>query len=297
MFQLQLPGGPMTVILTVLVLLAFVILGFLFVVLRRLSTVESNRQRDSKTEIEPNGTDSQSARVTDSPRNQTSQVEQVESETLSPAVRQAIDGIASILLILLGAIAVVAGLVLSRRADRTELTRLVEEEILQSDVLSDELFVEVVYNSMIWGGYGLFAAGILILLTGVLLVLYRLRLDRSAEPTPGSAPFTASNALVGVVVSIVTSSIPFSVVIGGVAAGYLQQGDSWAGFRVGLLSGLFLAVPLFIVLGAIIAGVVAAGLLVIGLLLFFGMLFSLLYAILLSALGGYVGGYLVTRSR
>lgn len=296
MFQLQLPGGAMTLVFAVLILLAVSILGFLLVVLRRLTTADANTQLDSRAQPE-SGAAQGSETVTESSESQSTVEAAVTSGTLTPAFRRAVDGIVSISLVLLGVIAMVGGVGVARRADRTELTRLVEEEILQSDVLSDELFVEVVYNGLVWGGYGLFAAGAVILFTGLLLAIYRISLDRKGEPTPGPAPFTASNALAGAVVSIVTSSIPFSVVIGGLAAGYLQQGDSWAGLRVGLLSGLFLAVPLFIVLGAIIAGVVAAGLLVIGLLLFFGMLFSLLYAIILSALGGYVGGYLATRSR
>ena len=102
------------------------------------------------------------------------------------------------------------------------------------------------------------------------------------------------NALIGAVASFVLGFIPFSPVLGGAVAGYLQK-DS--GLRVGAISGGILMIPaalLFLFgsaflpfIGDIAAG---AGIFVIGLFVLVGVG---LYTVGLSALGGLIGVYLV----
>lgn len=104
------------------------------------------------------------------------------------------------------------------------------------------------------------------------------------------------NALLGALVSVVLSFLPFSPALGGAVAGYLEGRD---GLRVGAVSGVFASLPLFgvvVLLGLVALGLGFADLAVGGFLLFvlgvFAVLFVVGYAVVLSALGGLVGVYL-----
>jgi len=110
------------------------------------------------------------------------------------------------------------------------------------------------------------------------------------------------HALLGAVVTIVLSFVPFSPVLGGGVAAYLNEADSNDGLRLGALSGVIATVPLalfallvvsflgFFALG--INGGVAMGIGGLVIVLVFG-LFTVVYTVGLSALGGYLGSYLV----
>lgn len=113
------------------------------------------------------------------------------------------------------------------------------------------------------------------------------------------------NALIGSVVTVVTAFIPFSPVLGGGVAGYLQQGGDRDGLRVGALSGLLAAIPIMlvfgliyvvIVLGITLTGEVAAPLFVLAILLAIA-LFVVGYTVVLSAVGGLAGAALADRER
>lgn len=103
------------------------------------------------------------------------------------------------------------------------------------------------------------------------------------------------NALAGAVVTVVLSFIPFSPLLGGGVAGFLERRD---GARIGLLSGVFASVPLFvllILLGAAVAVIpgfangAADSIVIVAIL---GVVFLLTYTIVLSLVGGVVGVYL-----
>ena len=92
----------------------------------------------------------------------------------------------------------------------------------------------------------------------------RTRGRRSDDPTDGRssdappaadrrAPNTLLNALVGGMVSVVLSVLPFSTVLGGGVAGYLEGGDYRAGAKVGALAGLVAFVPFVAILGLVLA--------------------------------------------
>lgn len=113
------------------------------------------------------------------------------------------------------------------------------------------------------------------------------------------------NALVGGVVTVVTAFVPFSPVLGGGVAGYLQQGGDRAGLRVGALAGLLAAVPLVAIVGFVVlvvgvgiaaSGEVAGSVFVIGILLVVA-LFVVGYTVALSAVGGLVGAALADREQ
>jgi ABC-type multidrug transport system permease subunit len=103
---------------------------------------------------------------------------------------------------------------------------------------------------------------------------------------------TLLNAVIGAVVTVLTSFVPVSPVVGGAVAGYLQQRD---GPTVGALSGAIAAIPLLVVFGLLFAFVaflgfgLAAELFAIGL---FGLLAAFLLVLVISTLLGTVGGYL-----
>jgi len=109
------------------------------------------------------------------------------------------------------------------------------------------------------------------------------------------------NALVGAAVTVVTLTfVPFSPLVGGVVAGYLNGED---GFMVGTLSGVFALIPAFILVGFAGLAAIGIGFLsplasgIIILILLFGLLFLLAYVIGLSAVGGYIGVYLTDEFR
>lgn len=116
---------------------------------------------------------------------------------------------------------------------------------------------------------------------------------------------TLLNAAIGAAVTVVFTFLPFSPVLGGATAGYLQRGDYREGAKVGAISGVLATVPM-----ALFATFVAAFFTIaptvggrMGVGLFFGFLFVvigslvLLYTIGLSALGGALGVALADEFR
>ncbi|SDQ09537.1 DUF5518 domain-containing protein [Halopelagius longus] len=120
------------------------------------------------------------------------------------------------------------------------------------------------------------------------------RRDRSDDGTS----FWVS-ALLGALVSIVASFVPFSPVLGGGVAGYLHYGTREEGAKVGAVSGALAAVPLVAVLTLVLGALgfltvvenAVAGALVFFTLLLFVVGATLLLSAGLSALGGYLGVY------
>lgn len=123
------------------------------------------------------------------------------------------------------------------------------------------------------------------------------RADRDARPDRVErAPNTLMNALIGAAATVFLSFVPFSPVLGGAVAGYLQEGD---GVRVGAISGVLAAIPLaligllaFLVLVGVAVGGPGAGIVWVGLLFLVMLAFLAAYTVGLSALGGILGVYL-----
>ncbi|WP_459808983.1 DUF5518 domain-containing protein [Halopiger thermotolerans] len=104
---------------------------------------------------------------------------------------------------------------------------------------------------------------------------------------------TPINALVGGGVGIVFTFVPGSTFVGGALAGYLEDGDTGDGLRVGALAGLVMLVPtvLFGLLAALMfLGAGAPGR--TGGLFFVVLAFGVLYTLGLSVVGAIVGGIL-----
>lgn len=115
---------------------------------------------------------------------------------------------------------------------------------------------------------------------------------------------TLLNALIGAVGSVVLAFVPFSTVLGGAIAGYLQGGDQSDALRVGALSGLIASIPMLFVMmmiGGIIPFLPAFGTAgsmtaIAGVFVFVAIAFVLVYTIGLGALGGVFGLYLADET-
>jgi hypothetical protein len=114
---------------------------------------------------------------------------------------------------------------------------------------------------------------------------------------------TLLNALIGAVVSVVLAFLPFSTVLGGGVAGYLQKGSRDEGLRVGAISGLIAMIPIFLFISLFggvfffgMLGIGPRGLLGIGFVFVIGLLFLVLYTVALAAVGGYLGAYIATET-
>jgi len=114
---------------------------------------------------------------------------------------------------------------------------------------------------------------------------------------------TLVNAIVGALVSAVVGwFLPFGPLFGGIAAGYMQGGDSSDGLKVGAFSGALGLIPallvgalVFTVVGVLFLGVgvgeflaasVVTGFFVVAVI--FGLA---VYFVGFGALGGYIGNY------
>lgn len=111
---------------------------------------------------------------------------------------------------------------------------------------------------------------------------------------------TLINAIIGAVVGVVLSFIPFSTVLAGAIAGFLEGPDGRAGAIAGTLAGAITFFP--IAGGAVLVfgflglglgfGVPFEGVALLSILLVVGMLFLLFYTVGPALLGGYLGAYL-----
>lgn len=98
---------------------------------------------------------------------------------------------------------------------------------------------------------------------------------------------------------VLLSFIPFSTVLGGGVAGYLEGGDRMSGAKVGAIAGLIVFVPLLFVGLAVVVFIpvtasAEAGFgvqLALWVSLLVLVLLAVLYTIGLSALGGVLGVY------
>ncbi|WP_266075393.1 DUF5518 domain-containing protein [Haladaptatus caseinilyticus] len=109
---------------------------------------------------------------------------------------------------------------------------------------------------------------------------------------------TLVHALIGAAVTLVTSFVPFSPVLGGAVAAYLSDADTGDGVKIGAISGAIATIPM-ILIGFLFASIFLFGsapggftvfLLVIGMI-------AILYTAGLSALGGYIGAYMTNSNR
>lgn len=210
------------------------------------------------------------------------------------SARRAVDWIIVVLLVLLGlAVSGIGGLLIGL-ADREWIADLVAEENVDPGPLSEAELIDLLTAGGFWGGLGVVAVGIGMIVVGVLFGIGRRRVDRLDPGEP--APTFLANALLGAFITGLTSFIPLSGLLGGGVAGYLESDDSWSGAIVGVAVGALTAAPIAAVTLAIAMGFVAEGMAVWGLGLAVAILFAVAFAIGLAAIGGAIGSYLRTRA-
>lgn len=126
---------------------------------------------------------------------------------------------------------------------------------------------------------------------------HRRGTDEGRAVATEETPNTVLNAVIGGVVTAVTTAFlgPFSPVVGGSVAGYLEGGETNDGLKVGAFAGLVALVPLLLFLPLLLFVVPVVGPRG-GIAFLFAMVFGLsilgAYVVGFSALGGVLGAYL-----
>lgn len=225
--------------------------------------------------------------------------------SLGESIGPIVDWMVAIFLGLVGLTIAVGGLFGHLAANREEIATLVADESITVSGLTEAELVEVTYALAWWGGLGLVVLGLVIAAVGVayLTIRRRKRSRLAAEDVP--MPTAGTYAIVGGIVTAVTSFVPLSPILGGAVAGYLEGGENGRGLTVGGMAGLVAAVPL--VVGVVVAmgglaiatatigfGFVAVAI-AMGIAL--GAMIAALYVVALSALGGFLGASVEIRRR
>lgn len=220
-----------------------------------------------------------------------------------PAV---VDWLLAAVVALVGLLSIAAGSALAVLVDRDALAAGIEDETVTVTVgtteLTDAEALEVADAVVSWTGTGLVVVGVGTVLVAVGYLLARRRARRRREAGE-SADSYGVYVLVGAVVTVALSFLPFSPALGGALAGYLERGESDRTVSVGALAGLVPALPalaiLAFVLGGLVAGLVTIGrvgeAVVVGAMLLLSGLLVATLAGALGAVGGYVGGRFAQR--
>jgi len=194
----------------------------------------------------------------------------------------------------------------------TAVTFVVDRELLAEDIEAGEITVVVLQRDLTeaemldfslevvnWTGIGLLVTGLVLVLFAVVYVVFRHRTHRRIGNETDSGSYRSS-AVLGAVATAILSFVPFSPVLGGGLAGYLEQPTSGRPVSVGALSGLLSILPALVLLGFVTVGMYSgfatiqeAGLgFVVVAGMFFGVLLLSAYGAGIGALGGFAGGRL-----
>lgn len=216
---------------------------------------------------------------------------------------EVIDWILGVLVVLGGLGSLVGGSALTFLVDRDLLAEAIEDEAVTVTVgttdLTDAEAVDVADAVTSWVGIGLLVTGFATVLFGVGYVILRHRAHARYQR---GGPITSygAHAVLGGVATSVLSFLPFSPVIGGGLAGYLERSESDRTISVGTIAGLLPMVPVVVILLFVLVGVVS-GLLAVeqggaavvgGAGIFFALMVVATVGATLGALGGYLGGRL-----
>lgn len=205
------------------------------------------------------------------------------------------DAIVSLLIAVPGLGAAAAGVAVYRTADAATAEEIVADMEVTSTVMTEAELVDAIHSLMVWGGIGLGVTGVALVLVGVGFLVYSRRLRGRREGTGVVIADRTVLAVVGAVVSGVVSFVPFSPIVGGGLAGYVQGGTSGDGLRIGALAGLALAAPYALLLAFLAGGAFAANAVSIGLLFVAAIAVSTALTVVVSAGGGYAGAAVADR--
>lgn len=194
-------------------------------------------------------------------------------------------------LALVGVLLALGGAALYYAVDRAWIADAIRTGEFRSDVLTEAEAIDVAVAVGNWVGIGLAVGGAALVLLAVAVVVLHGRARRRGRGTPRWVL-----GVVGATVGTLLGFVPFSPLLGGGLAGYLDPDESASGLGAGTLAGLFAAVPALALVGLAGVGLITAvgGELAATATVLLGVLvlFSVAYVVGLSAVGGYVGGKL-----
>lgn len=219
-----------------------------------------------------------------------------------PDIPPILDWILGVLVVIGGLLSALGGLFVFLVADRESIETVVTADDFQVEGMTEAEFVDLMVSFLPWLATGLIITGLAMTVLGIAYIVHRRRVharDAAGEPTSDYP----AHALLGAVVSTLTSFIPLSPIIGGGLAGYLERGDSTRTVSVGAASGVILSAPalvvgLFGIVGFILGFTAIGGsgfvpmtviLIIVGGIVSFGV------SVLLGAAGGWIGGKLAER--
>lgn len=222
---------------------------------------------------------------------------------VGPRLPESVEWIVGAVIALAGAALTVGGSTLAFVVDSDLLEAGVESGQVTVVIVERELteaeMLEVTLEVVTWTGWGLLVTGIGLVLFAVGYVFARHRAYRDTPDTESVGSFR-SYAVLGAVVTGLLSFLPFSPVIGGGVAGYLERYGTGRTVSVGALSGLLAMVPVLLLLVFVTIGLYAGlaavqypsmGIVVVATMLF-AFLFTAAVGAGLGALGGFAGGRL-----
>jgi hypothetical protein len=205
------------------------------------------------------------------------------------------------LLALVGAALLVGGTAIVATIERAMFVEMVARGEIVSTLFTRADLATISHATAWWTGIGLLVTGIAVWAAGAGYLLGRRR--QRAAVAAGEVPKSfVTNAFLGGVTGLVLFFVPFSQILGGGLAGYLERADAAGGAKVGLLAGVFSAAPVALLLvfvlgglavGAATAGASSAALFVAVTLL--AIIFVLVFGGALGALGGYIGTRLTSE--
>lgn len=221
-------------------------------------------------------------------------------------VPEIVDWLAAVVIALGGMVLIVGGSALTFLIDRNMLEGSVESGQIQIVILVRELteveMLKVTLEVVAWTGIGLLITGIGLVLfaIGYAIASYRsYQLAEKDEP----AGFYRSAVVLGAVVTAILSFLPFSPLLGGGTAGYLEHSWSGRSTSVGAFSGFLGMLPVLVILVFVTVGIYAGFAAIndpdYGIVTTAVMLFTLVfvggYGTGLGALGGFIGGRLAKQ--
>jgi hypothetical protein len=172
-------------------------------------------------------------------------------------VSSLVDWGVSAVLALVGIVLAASGWVVYTRVGRPELRDAVTAENVSIDGLSAGELVDVAVPFFEWVSIGLGVTGAILLVSSAGFALARWRTRKHVATHGGTTGTTWAHSVYGAVAGAVLSFVPFSTALGGAVAGYLRNGSSPSGAKIGALSGLLGSVPMATILGGALVGAVA----------------------------------------
>lgn len=194
------------------------------------------------------------------------------------------DRVVSVLLFLEGILLSAGGFFLNQAADASFSEEIVANMGTKSTLLSESVLVDTIHNLTFWGGVGMVATGLLLVVASV--TFPRFRRERRHDEADAVRTATETNVVFGAIVTAVILFFPLAPTVGGGVTGY-YQGEN--GTKSGAVAGLVASTLLVVLLAFPIGGAVAAGAAPIAGLLTVTLVAGVVYVVGLSALGGYVG--------